>query len=77
MMDEQIQIIRAAWVGERPSFEGDFYSFPEVSVTPKPVQPGVRPSWWEAQPGGPSPGGVFGRRMACSDAAARRDRGAS
>ena len=43
VMDEQIQIIRAAWAEERPSFEGDFFRFPEVSVTPKPVQAGGPP----------------------------------
>jgi probable F420-dependent oxidoreductase len=43
VMDEQIQIIRAAWTQKRPSHDGEFYRFPEVSVTPKPVQAGGPP----------------------------------
>ena len=43
VMDEQLQIIRAAWTEERVSYEGEFYRFPEVSVTPKPVQAGGPP----------------------------------
>jgi probable F420-dependent oxidoreductase len=36
--DEQLQIIKAIWTEERPSFDGRFYTFPEISVTPKPEQ---------------------------------------
>jgi probable F420-dependent oxidoreductase len=43
VMDEQLEIIRAAWTQERVRFDGRFYRFPEVSVTPKPVRPGGPP----------------------------------
>jgi probable F420-dependent oxidoreductase len=36
--DEQLAIIKAVWTSERSSFTGRFYEFPDVSVTPKPVQ---------------------------------------
>jgi probable F420-dependent oxidoreductase len=36
--DEQLEIIKRAWTGDRPSFAGKFYEFPEVSVTPRPFQ---------------------------------------
>lgn len=36
--DEQLAIIKAVWTSERASFTGRFYEFPDVSVTPKPVQ---------------------------------------
>ena len=36
--DEQLQIFKALWTTERPSFDGRFYRFPEISVTPRPEQ---------------------------------------
>ena len=36
--DEQLEIIKAVWTGDRPSFDGRFYRFPELHVTPKPPQ---------------------------------------
>jgi probable F420-dependent oxidoreductase len=36
--DEQLQIFKALWTQERPSFDGRFYRFPEISVTPLPAQ---------------------------------------
>jgi probable F420-dependent oxidoreductase len=36
--DEQLQIFKALWTQDRPSFEGRFYRFPEISVTPRPAQ---------------------------------------
>ena len=38
MTDEQLQIFKALWTQERPSFDGRFYRFPEISVTPLPAQ---------------------------------------
>jgi probable F420-dependent oxidoreductase len=38
LVDEQLEIIRAVWTGDRTSFDGRFYRFPEISVTPKPEQ---------------------------------------
>jgi alkanesulfonate monooxygenase SsuD/methylene tetrahydromethanopterin reductase-like flavin-dependent oxidoreductase (luciferase family) len=36
--DESLEIIIKAWTSETFSFEGDFYSFEDVTVTPKPLQ---------------------------------------
>jgi len=33
---EAVHIIREAWKGERFSFEGEFYTVPELSITPRP-----------------------------------------
>ena len=38
VVDEQLEIMKAVWTGERPSYDGRFYRFPEISVTPKPHQ---------------------------------------
>lgn len=38
VVDEQLEIITSVWAGERPSYAGRFYRFPEISVTPKPAQ---------------------------------------
>jgi probable F420-dependent oxidoreductase len=36
--DEQLQVMQAVWTHDRASFEGRFYRFPDISVTPKPQQ---------------------------------------
>jgi probable F420-dependent oxidoreductase len=36
--DEQLEIIKAVWSSDRARFDGDFYRFPDISVTPKPAQ---------------------------------------
>ena len=36
--DEQLEIFKALWTEDRPSFDGRFYGFPEISVTPRPAQ---------------------------------------
>jgi probable F420-dependent oxidoreductase len=36
--DEQLSVIKAVWTSERASFSGQHYTFPEISVTPKPAQ---------------------------------------
>src|SRR5213078_96662 len=38
VVDEQLDIITAVWTQERPAYDGRFYRFPEISVTPKPEQ---------------------------------------
>lgn len=43
VMDEQIEIIRLAWTQDRVTYSGEFYEFPDVSVTPKPARPGGPP----------------------------------
>jgi len=35
---EYLQIIRGAWTSDSFSFEGDFYSYEDVNLTPKPYQ---------------------------------------
>ncbi len=35
---EALEIIERAWTGERFSWDGEFYSFPELEVRPTPVQ---------------------------------------
>jgi alkanesulfonate monooxygenase SsuD/methylene tetrahydromethanopterin reductase-like flavin-dependent oxidoreductase (luciferase family) len=42
-MDEQLEVMRAAWTQERVHHDGAHYRFADVSVTPKPVQPGGPP----------------------------------
>lgn len=42
-MSEFAQVLRAAWGAERFTFAGDFYSFDDVAVTPKP--PAAIPLW--------------------------------
>jgi probable F420-dependent oxidoreductase len=43
VMDEQIEILRRAWTQDRVNYAGEFYEFPDVSVTPKPARPGGPP----------------------------------
>ena len=38
VVDEQLEVIKAVWTQERPSYHGQFYKFPAISVTPKPSQ---------------------------------------
>lgn len=42
-MDEYIGAIRAAWTQERASFDGEFVSFSDVVLNPKPLNPGGPP----------------------------------
>ncbi|MEM7219335.1 MAG: LLM class F420-dependent oxidoreductase [Pseudomonadota bacterium] len=41
--DEYIEAIRAAWTQDLASYEGEFVSFENVVLTPKPVNPGGPP----------------------------------
>lgn len=45
LMEEGLDILQAAWRGERFSFHGKRYDFDDVIVTPKVVQPGGPPLW--------------------------------
>jgi probable F420-dependent oxidoreductase len=38
VIDEQLQVMKALWQDERPSFEGQYYKFPPINVTPTPQQ---------------------------------------
>jgi probable F420-dependent oxidoreductase len=45
MSNEQLQIFDMLWKSERPSFQGKFYKFPPLAVSPKPVQKPRFPIW--------------------------------
>jgi len=42
--DEQLEIFDALFTHDTPSYDGEFYSFPEIKFEPKPVQDHV-PVW--------------------------------
>ena len=45
LTEEGVEILRRAWGGERFSFHGKRYSFDDVLVRPRPLQPGGPPLW--------------------------------
>jgi len=45
MANEQLEILDLLWKEERPRFEGRYYRFHEVAVSPKPVQKPRFPIW--------------------------------
>jgi alkanesulfonate monooxygenase SsuD/methylene tetrahydromethanopterin reductase-like flavin-dependent oxidoreductase (luciferase family)/putative sterol carrier protein len=47
-VDEGLEILRRAWSDEPFSFEGQFWSFPEIDVVPKPIQQPHPPLWTAA-----------------------------
>jgi alkanesulfonate monooxygenase SsuD/methylene tetrahydromethanopterin reductase-like flavin-dependent oxidoreductase (luciferase family) len=42
---EAVEIVLAAWTNERLTFEGEFYSYKDVEVLPKPCQRPHPPAW--------------------------------
>lgn len=44
-MEEALEILRLVWSGETVSFEGRFWSFPELGVYPRPIQQPGPPLW--------------------------------
>lgn len=44
-MEEALTILRHVWQNENTSFEGQFWSFPELTVHPRPVQQPNPPLW--------------------------------
>lgn len=44
-MEEALEILRLVWTHEHTSFEGRFWSFPELTVHPRPVQRPNPPLW--------------------------------
>jgi probable F420-dependent oxidoreductase len=44
-MEEALTILRLVWENERTSFDGRFWSFPELTVHPRPVQQPHPPLW--------------------------------
>ena len=45
MTDEYLRILRELWTQEEPQFEGRYYSFSRVRVSPKPLQKPHPPIW--------------------------------
>jgi len=53
MLDEAVRAIRCLWTEDKASFAGDFWSFENVTIHPKPVQKPHPPIWiatWTAAP---------------------------
>lgn len=53
MLDESVQAIKKLWTGDRVSFKGEFWSFENVTIHPKPIQKPHPPIWiatWTAVP---------------------------
>jgi probable F420-dependent oxidoreductase len=44
-MEEALRILKLVWTAEQASFSGRFWSFPELSVHPRPVQQPHPPLW--------------------------------
>ncbi len=44
-MEEALEVLRLVWTEEHTSFEGRFWSFPELTVHPRPVQRPHPPIW--------------------------------
>ncbi|MEE9284926.1 MAG: LLM class flavin-dependent oxidoreductase [Dehalococcoidia bacterium] len=44
-MEEGIEVLRLAWSQDRFSYAGKHYQFDNLTVTPKPAQPGGPPIW--------------------------------
>jgi probable F420-dependent oxidoreductase len=44
--DEYVRALKVLWSDERPSFSGEFVSFPELYCNPKPAQAGGIPLWF-------------------------------
>jgi alkanesulfonate monooxygenase SsuD/methylene tetrahydromethanopterin reductase-like flavin-dependent oxidoreductase (luciferase family) len=47
-VDEGLEILRRCWADQPSSFDGRFWSFPEIDVVPKPVQKPHPPLWTAA-----------------------------
>lgn len=45
---EQVEVIRALWTQESPSYAGDFYAFDAANIEPKPAQKPSPPIWFGA-----------------------------
>ena len=48
-MEEGIEVMRLAWTQDRFSYTGEHYQLQNLTVTPKPVQPGGPPIWMAAR----------------------------
>ena len=61
--DESIDVMRTLWSGERCGFDGEFFSFKDVTLLPNPVQSPYPPIW------------IGGRSWAALDRVARKGDG--
>ena len=53
MLEESVQAIKALWTGDHVTFKGQFSSFENVTINPKPIQKPHPPVWiatWTAVP---------------------------
>lgn len=55
MLDESLEILRAAWTGEPLAHVGEHFTAKDLTVLPTPVQPGGPPVWVAARYGNPKP----------------------
>lgn len=55
MLDEGLEVLRAAWTGEPVTHRGEHYVVDGLSVLPTPVQPAGPPVWVAARWGNPRP----------------------
>ena len=51
MSDEYLQIIKAAWTSDVPTFDGAYYKLANAAFAPRPVQQPHPPIWAGSQPG--------------------------
>ncbi len=55
MLDEGLDVLRAAWTGEPVHHRGEHYVVDGLTLLPTPVQPGGPPVWVAARYGNPAP----------------------
>lgn len=64
---EALDVIQRAWSDAPFSFDGRFHTFPELSVTPRPVQQPAPPIYWAAtSPASHERGGALGHHLLTS-----------
>jgi probable F420-dependent oxidoreductase len=44
-LEEFAQVLKAAWIEEKFSFDGEFYKYEDIYLMPKPARPGGPPIW--------------------------------
>lgn len=55
MLDEGLDVLRAAWTGEPVDHSGEHYTVRTPALLPTPLQPGGPPVWVAARYGNPAP----------------------
>lgn len=67
IFDESLEVIRRLWSEESVTYKGEFYAFEDITLYPKPVQPGGPPVWLAAvSPGTFARAGAAGERILTS-----------